>query len=208
MITYVGLLGHSAVVFHVFMFFMFFCVLLTLCVVVFFQWHFIDLSSCIAACVFNKLTYLLGSIAVCVRENQRNILPAKPRQLSVHGLVAAGVVRALDSRLAGGRGFDSRLFCFQIAGLILGNMLQAWLLFFCHRAVEFGTAQRAVMPYGNRRSGVALALRLKVKWFKAQGREMNTPSTWLEEVRCTVSYLIVSSRLGHPSAWHGCNSES
>jgi len=76
--------------------------------------------------VFNKLTYLLGSIAVCVPKNQRNILPAKPRQLSVHGLVAAGgVVRALDSRLAGGRGFDSRLFRFQIAGLILGNMLQA-----------------------------------------------------------------------------------
>ena len=50
MIMYVVLFGHSAVVFHVF-------VLLTLYVVVFFQWHFIDLFSCI---VFNKLTYLLS----------------------------------------------------------------------------------------------------------------------------------------------------
>jgi len=38
MIMYVGLFGHSAVVFHVSMFFScFICVLLTLCVVVFFQ---------------------------------------------------------------------------------------------------------------------------------------------------------------------------
>ena len=43
----VGLFGHSAVVFHVFY------VLLTVCVVVFFQ--------CIAASLFNKLTYLLTS---------------------------------------------------------------------------------------------------------------------------------------------------
>jgi len=34
---YVGLFGHSAVVFHAFMFFMFFCVLLTLCGSVFFS---------------------------------------------------------------------------------------------------------------------------------------------------------------------------
>jgi len=59
MIMYVGLFGHSAVVFHVFMFFScVFCVLLTLCVVVFFQWHFIVIFSCIAASLFNKLTYL------------------------------------------------------------------------------------------------------------------------------------------------------
>ena len=42
---YLGLSGHSAVIFHVFY------VLLTVCVVVFFQ--------CIAASLFNKLTYLL-----------------------------------------------------------------------------------------------------------------------------------------------------
>ena len=39
MIMYVGLFGHSAVVFHVFMFFQFSCfyVLFTICVVVFFE---------------------------------------------------------------------------------------------------------------------------------------------------------------------------
>jgi len=42
-----------------FIFFMFFYVLLNVCVVVFYQWHFIDLFSCIAASLFNKLTYLL-----------------------------------------------------------------------------------------------------------------------------------------------------
>jgi len=51
---------HSAVVFHrVFMFFSCFYVLFTVYVVVFYQWHFIDLFSCIAASLFNKLTYLL-----------------------------------------------------------------------------------------------------------------------------------------------------
>jgi len=53
MIMYVGLFGHSAAVFHVFMFYWLF---VWLC---FFQWHFIDLFSCIAASLFNKLTYLL-----------------------------------------------------------------------------------------------------------------------------------------------------
>ena len=54
---YVSLFGHSAVVFHVlkcfvhaFMFYWLFFL---------FQWHFIDLLSCIAASLFNKLTYLL-----------------------------------------------------------------------------------------------------------------------------------------------------
>ena len=42
------------------MFFMF-CVLLTVCVVVFYQWHVIDLFSCIAASLFNILTYLLSA---------------------------------------------------------------------------------------------------------------------------------------------------
>jgi len=56
---YVGLLGHSAV-FRVFKnVFSCFYVLLTVCVVVLYQWHFIDLFSCIAASLFNKLTWLL-----------------------------------------------------------------------------------------------------------------------------------------------------
>ena len=56
-IMYVGLFGHSAVVFYVFS-----CsyVLLSVRMVVFFQWHFIDLFSCIAASLFNKLTYFLA----------------------------------------------------------------------------------------------------------------------------------------------------
>jgi len=45
MIMYVGLLGHFAVVFHVLLF-----------VWLFYQWHHIDLFSCIAASLFNKLT--------------------------------------------------------------------------------------------------------------------------------------------------------
>ena len=60
MVTYVGLFGHSAVVFNVFKcFFSCFYVLLTVWVVVFFSVTFFDLFSCIAASLFNKLTYLL-----------------------------------------------------------------------------------------------------------------------------------------------------
>jgi len=59
---YVGLFGYSAVVCHGFMFFKkfftFYWLFVWLC---FFQWHFIDLFSCIAASLFNKLTYLLWS---------------------------------------------------------------------------------------------------------------------------------------------------
>jgi len=44
-IMYVGLFGHAAVVFHVFCFFSCFYVLPTVCVVVFFQRHLIDLFS-------------------------------------------------------------------------------------------------------------------------------------------------------------------
>jgi len=63
MIMYVGLFGHSAVVFHVFYVSHVFYVLLTVCVVVFFQWHFIDLFSCITASLFKKnlLTYCLAT---------------------------------------------------------------------------------------------------------------------------------------------------
>jgi len=58
MITYVGLFDHSAVVmfFMFFMFLVFYWLFVWLC---FLQWHFIDLFSCIAASLFNKLTYLL-----------------------------------------------------------------------------------------------------------------------------------------------------
>jgi len=42
-----------------YVFFMFLCFTNSLCGCVFFQWHFIDLFSCIAASLFNKLTYLL-----------------------------------------------------------------------------------------------------------------------------------------------------
>jgi len=59
MIMYVGLLGHSAVVFRVYVFFSCFYVSLTACVVVFYQRHFIDLFSCIAASLLNKVAYLL-----------------------------------------------------------------------------------------------------------------------------------------------------
>jgi len=46
-------LSHVIVFFHVFMFYWLF---VWLC---FFQWHFINLFSCMAASLFNKLTYLL-----------------------------------------------------------------------------------------------------------------------------------------------------
>jgi len=59
MIMYVGLFGHSAVVFRVYVFFSCFYVLLTACVVEFYRRHFIDLFSCIAASLFNKLACLL-----------------------------------------------------------------------------------------------------------------------------------------------------
>ena len=52
-----------------FMFLMFFsmflCFTYSLCGCVF-QWHFIDLFSCIAACLFNKLTYLLITIILTI----------------------------------------------------------------------------------------------------------------------------------------------
>ena len=61
MIMYVGLFGHSAVVFLCFlMFFRVLCVFYWLFVwLCFFRWHFIDLFSCITASLFNKLSYLL-----------------------------------------------------------------------------------------------------------------------------------------------------
>jgi len=56
---YVGLFGHSAVVFRVFLCFSHvFYVLLTVCVVVFISDILLSIH-CIAASLFNKLTYLL-----------------------------------------------------------------------------------------------------------------------------------------------------
>ena len=58
-IMYVGLFGHSAVVFHVFNVFFMFLSFTDCSCLCFFQSHFIDLFSCIAASLFNQLTYLL-----------------------------------------------------------------------------------------------------------------------------------------------------
>ena len=58
MIMYVGLFGHSAVVFHVFMFFVFVCVLLTVCVVCFISDILLIYSAVqLPVCLINLLTY-------------------------------------------------------------------------------------------------------------------------------------------------------
>jgi len=59
----------------------------------------------------------------------------------------------------------------------------------CYQAVSFGTGQEVVMPCsweGNRRSGIALAMRHRLQWFihctcglTAYGKEMSTPPTLL-----------------------------
>ena len=70
------------------------------------------------------------------------------------------VVSVLDSRPRG-PGFNSRPVHRQAA--TLGKLLTPMCL--CHQAVQFGTGQRAVMlcgREGNRRSGVALAVRHKL----------------------------------------------
>jgi len=43
----------------------------TVCVVVFYQWRFIDLFSCIAASQFNKLTYLLKNVGACSQKRRQ-----------------------------------------------------------------------------------------------------------------------------------------
>jgi len=50
------------------MFFSCFYVLLTVCVVVLYQWHIIDLFSRLAASLFNKLTYLLYLLIYFLRK--------------------------------------------------------------------------------------------------------------------------------------------
>jgi len=63
LIMHVGLFGHSAVVFHVFMFFLVF-MFCRLSVWLCFFSDIIDLFSCIAASRFNKLIYLLTYVTV------------------------------------------------------------------------------------------------------------------------------------------------
>ena len=73
------------------------------------------------------------------------------------------MVTALDLRSTG-RGFDSQPFPYQVA--TLGKLFTHMCL--CHQAVQFGTGQRAVMLCaweGNRRPGVALAMRHRLQWF-------------------------------------------
>ena len=73
------------------------------------------------------------------------------------------MVTALDLRSTG-RGFDSQPFHYQVA--TLGKLFTYMCL--CHQAVQFGTGQRAVMlcgQVGNRRPGVALAMRHRLQWF-------------------------------------------
>ena len=73
------------------------------------------------------------------------------------------MVTASDLRLKG-HGFDSQPFHYQVA--TLGELFTHMCL--CHQAVQFGTGQRTVMlcgREGNRRPGVALAMRHSLQWF-------------------------------------------
>jgi len=74
-----------------------------------------------------------------------------------HWWLGGVVVSVSDSR-SRGPGFDSRPVHCQAT--TLGKLLTPMCL--CHQAVQFGTGQRVVMlcaREGNRRSGVALAIR-------------------------------------------------
>jgi len=67
---------------------------------------------------------------------------------------------ACDSR---GREFNSRPFRCQVT--ILGKLFTHMCL--CYQAAEFGTSGEAAMSCdweGNRRSGVAMAMRHRLKW--------------------------------------------
>ena len=77
--------------------------------------------------------------------------------IQVSGWLGGVVVSLSDSRPRG-RGFDSRPLHRQVT--TLGKLLAPMCL--CHQAVQFGTGKMAVMlcgREGNRRSGVALAMR-------------------------------------------------
>ena len=95
------------------------------------------------------------------------------------------MVRVL-ARVTAGRGFDSRPFHFQVTTLSKSfTQTHTHTHTHTHQAVHFGTGQGVVMPCGwegNRRSGVALAMRHRLKWsihIRAHGldREMSTPPT-------------------------------
>ena len=80
------------------------------------------------------------------------------KQVSVEPHNGGCVMVRVLARETKGRGFDSRPFHFQVT--TLGKLFTHMCL--CHQAVQFGTGQGAVMPCGwegNRRSGVALAMR-------------------------------------------------
>ena len=88
-----------------------FCVLLTLCVVVLFRWHFIDIFSCIAASLFNKLTYLLTTVdsrcvlpvAVAARSSRRCLTSPSslaPRPLSAFEVTDLTLAASSDRWLA------------------------------------------------------------------------------------------------------------
>jgi len=73
------------------------------------------------------------------------------------------VVRALDLRLRRSR-VRLRASRFQVTAVekLLTHVCR------CHQAVQFGTGEGTVMPCGwegNRRSGVALAMRHRLQWF-------------------------------------------
>jgi len=87
---------------------------------------------------------------------------------------------ALDLQLKD-RGSDLQPFRFYVT--TIGKLFTHVCL--CHQAVQFGTTQGAVMPCGwegNRRCGIALAMRRRLWLFihlRAHGldREMSTPPT-------------------------------
>jgi len=76
-----------------------------------------------------------------------------------------GVVVSVSDSRSRGPGFDSRPVHCQAT--TLGKLLTPMCL--CHQAVQFGTGQRAAVMFcgreGNRRSGVALAMRPRLQWF-------------------------------------------
>jgi len=80
-----------------------------------------------------------------------------------HVVWPRGVMVGVLARDTKGRGFDPRLFHFQVT--TLGKLFRHNVPPAPHS--NFGTGQGAVMPCGsegNRRSGVALAMRHRLKW--------------------------------------------
>jgi len=104
------------------------------------------------------------------------------------------VVSVLDSRPRD-PGFNSRPVHCQAA--TLGKLLTPMCL--CHQAVQFGTSQRVVMlcgREGNRRSGVALAMRHRLYWvihLRAHGHRKvdEHPINTLDGVWSTSPYHLI-----------------